>query len=328
VFNFFKRKKHNAPSRHEPPQTTHSTTSPDGGQPSSAVPPVDASVSSAFSIDDPLAAEVYLAFQTDQVQLPALPDVAARVRTMISDPDVSFDQVAQLLQADMAMTGKLITVANSPRFGGVAPVASCQAAIGRLGLKGTQDLAVSMALSRMFFARDVGVRTALKALWEHSILVAATASELAQQTNGVVDPDEAMLGGLIHDVGTLAILNHLNTDRTRRYSPDEITRVVAALRGRLGSEILRQWQFEERIVRCAEHAENRGWRSGKLEPVELVIVAQAYSMIDPADSASHASLLQLPTFKRLPICAEGVESGLQALLELRPRIEATMNVFR
>ena len=324
MFEFLRPWKKKAARQQSPPPVGERRTE------QQAVPADETAVaesSAAFRVDDPLAAEVYLAFKSDQVTLPALPDVAARVRTIASDPNASLEQVAKVLQADMAIAAKLISVANSARFSGVSAISSCQAAVSRLGLKATQELTVSLALQRMFFARDSGVRNALKSLWEHSLLVSATAYELARE-NALEQPDEAMLGGLVHDIGTLAILHHINSDATRRFGEEEIERVVKALRAELGAMILRQWGFDERIVQCAVQAESHGWRSGKLEPVDLVIVAQAYSLLESTDAETHTPLLQLPVFKRLPMCHEGVEAGLQALLALRPRIDETIALFR
>ena len=44
----------------------------------------------------------------------------------------------------------------------------------------------------------------LHRLWNHSLDVAQAAEMLAGQSQGKIDPDEAFLAGLVHDIGRLA----------------------------------------------------------------------------------------------------------------------------
>jgi putative nucleotidyltransferase with HDIG domain len=103
-------------------------------------------------------------------------------------------------------------------------------------------------------------------LWNHSLDVAQTAQMLARNSARKVDPGQAFLAGLIHDIGRLVFSNMPAAfiERFRRLTgggcpPVEVEMCLAGRsHGEVGSQVLRQWKFPRgtiEAVRWHHHPE-------------------------------------------------------------------------
>src|SRR5208337_2092305 len=93
-------------------------------------------------------------------------------------------------------------------------------------------------------------------VWNHSLEVAQTAEMLAMHCSNEVDPAQAFLAGLIHDIGRLAfsIMPPAFMERFHRLTdggcpPVEVEMCLSGrCHGEVGSETLAQWKFPPEIV--------------------------------------------------------------------------------
>ena len=85
-----------------------------------------------------------------ELELPAFPDVAIRVRAALEDPDVSADQVARLVAAEPVLAGRLIKIANSALLSGRSgdSVKDIRTAVTRLGFNMVRNTAIALAMSQ------------------------------------------------------------------------------------------------------------------------------------------------------------------------------------
>ena len=72
--------------------------------------------------------------ETGKLVLPTLPEVALKVREVANDPNISANQLAEVISTDAALSARLIKIANSPLYGGRNEVVSVQTAVSRLGI--------------------------------------------------------------------------------------------------------------------------------------------------------------------------------------------------
>jgi len=143
--------------------------------------------------------------ESGHLQLPTLPEVALRVREVVDNEDANAGQIAEIIGQDAALSARLLQVANSPLYRGRQEIDRLSMVIARLGNKLVRNLVTSQVMKQMFQATTDLVDQRLRTVWEHSVQVAAIARALAGQAPAV-DPDQAMLAGLLHDIGTLPIL--------------------------------------------------------------------------------------------------------------------------
>jgi HD-like signal output (HDOD) protein len=235
----------------------------------------------------------------DKLILPSLPDVAIRVGRAMREENTNARKLAEIVQTDPAITTKLIRAANSPLYAGVTPVDSCAAAIVRLGADTTHKLVLTFALRDLFNTRSSILKEHMRALWMHSVKVSAVCYILSKITNRF-NPEHAMLAGLLHDIGNVAILSYAERFTEVANDSEKLNQVMSDMRARIGSVILRNWGFIEDLIEVTLQAEN--WlreSEGEADYADLVIVAQLHTMIGSPTMSSLPGLDQVPAFERL-----------------------------
>ena len=141
----------------------------------------------------------------NRLVLPTLPEVALKVRDAVNDENASITDIAKVVSSDAAITARLLQFANSPLMRASQPIDNLDAAVSRLGMKLVKDTVTSMAMEQMFQATNDVTDRKLREIWEHSSQVAAISHALASQFTKL-KPEQAMLAGLVHDIGALPIL--------------------------------------------------------------------------------------------------------------------------
>jgi len=150
----------------------------------------------------------------EDLGLPALPEVLVRLDRMLRDPDVDLRKVADLAATDAVLAAQVVRMANSAYYSrGGAILTGLAPAVQRLGLRALRGLVYALAMPRIFGER--GGDFPARELWRHSLTVAALSSEIAASLGlGQELREEVWLGGLVHDIGALA----LATIAPREYS--------------------------------------------------------------------------------------------------------------
>ena len=132
--------------------------------------------------------------------IPAMPEVAQKVMHMLGDPRTTNTSLGQALSSDMSMASRVLQMANSPFFGTRQKISSVSQAIFILGHSALRSLIITVCTKGIF--KNPGLME--KKIWEHSLGTAVGARLLAKKT-GLMDADEAFLGGLLHDVGRMIL---------------------------------------------------------------------------------------------------------------------------
>ncbi|MCW8908769.1 MAG: HDOD domain-containing protein [Sedimenticola sp.] len=231
------------------------------------------------SFEDQLSTRLLKDLNNDSLELPSLPDVAIRIGRALEDGVSDASRIAELIQTDPVITAKLIKASNSALYGRSNPVDSCSAAVVRLGADVTHKLVLSYALRELFNSDSALLRERMEALWKHSTHVAAICYALARQDSRF-KPEHAMLAGLLHDIGVVAILNYARKFPAESLQPAVIDQAIGTLRAQIGSMILQNWGFTPDFVICALEAEE--WMRNKGDApdyCDLVIIAQLHSYI-------------------------------------------------
>ncbi|NOZ11634.1 MAG: HDOD domain-containing protein [Gammaproteobacteria bacterium] len=243
--------------------------------------------------------QIYHEYMSDSLILPGMPDIAIRVREVTQDPRNSIDVVAKVVQIDPALTARLIQVANSPIYRGHAQIDNCRAAITRLGLHITRNLVMSFSLHNVFRTQSSVLKKRMAELWEHSSQVAAISFVLAGRSPGF-DANRAMLAGLVHDIGVLPVLSHVEAFPELASNREDLDKAIEALRPQVGSMVLRKWRFSSDLVRVALEAED--WdRDPDTQPdyCDIVLMAQLHSFIGTPRMHECPCLNSVPAFHKL-----------------------------
>lgn len=278
-------------------------------------------------VENRLFNRIYHEFMADQLVLPSMPDIAIRVRQAVQDTRNDISVVAKIVQVDPALTARLIQVANSPLHRGQTHIDNCRAAITRLGLTVTRNLVVSFTLHSIFRTRAAVLRKRMSELWRHSSRVAALSYVLASKTPGF-DPDRALLAGLVHDIGELPILNHLEAYPDLLSDPTHLDKTVATLRGQIGAMVLRKWKFSSDLVVIALESED-WYRDPNTRPdyCDIVLVAQLHSFVGTSLTDACPPLDEVPAFAKLARGRLDPKLSLAVLDEAREDIVGVLQLL-
>ena len=190
--------------------------------------------------------EVLAALEADQLDLPVLPDMALKIRNLLNDPDSSAGQFVQLLSTDLSISLYIIKAANSTVLSNGHPVGNLYDAIPLLGYRMIYSMVMDITLTKLFHARSPLINKKLKELWEHSRIVAANSYVLAQQKRHL-KPEDAMLAGLVHDIGALPL--YLYADRHHPdISPATLEGLISKFSASVGIKLLQSWSFPDEMI--------------------------------------------------------------------------------
>lgn len=233
--------------------------------------------------------------------LPTLPEVALQVRDVVEDPDVTAQALAEIITTDAALSARLLKVANSPLYRGRVSVESVQMAVSRLGLTMVRNLVTSLVMEQMFQATSNRLEKRLHELWTQSTEVAALSQVLASKQKRI-KTDEAMLAGLIHNIGVLPILLKAEECPELLQDTSMLDNIIANLHPRVGAAILESWKFSpEMIAVPAEHTNlNRNSTDGP-DLVDVVQVAVLQSYVNTDKAHEPGSLDGVPAFGKLGV---------------------------
>ncbi|MEJ2455959.1 MAG: HDOD domain-containing protein [Candidatus Thiodiazotropha sp.] len=243
--------------------------------------------------------EFHEAIQEGELELPTLPDIAIRIAKVINDANTDSRDIARVVQADPTVAARIISVVNSAAYRGKSPIDNLPDAVSRLGRNVTHHLVISFVLCKLFHSRSQILKQRMVQMRQHVSYVAAICHELARVTPGL-EPAQALLCGLLHDIGALAIISAARSKPELSENPQLLDQVIDSLKAEVGAMVLRKWEFPSYFVQVALHAED--WMediSHSPDYVDLVVVAQLHSYIGTPRMSSLPRLDLVPAFHKL-----------------------------
>ena len=270
--------------------------------------------------DNPLFKAIYKDLTKDRLVIPTLPKVAMAVRKAIED-DVQVRKIELLLQADPALATLLIKTANSALYRTHKAASSIEQAIMRMGLRTVKSLVTSYSLKHLYTTKHKEIKKRMKALWIHSTEVAAVCYVLGKNLRNF-DPEQALLMGLLHNVGELPILSY--AERYPEIASEEKTldATIASLKAEVGMIILSNWQFSQDFITVARESEN--WlrdEKGPADYTDLVIVAKLHTYIGREHNKKDLpQLYEIPAFQKLGLDQYDPNKGLAIIADANEQI--------
>jgi HD-like signal output (HDOD) protein len=263
---------------------------------------------------------------TGQLELPTLPEVAIKVRKLVDDPMVSADKIAKLVGTDAALSARLLQVANSVFFRGLNSVDNVRTAVVRLGGVCVRNVVASLVMRQLYQAEKMGpIKQDMLNLWVHGARVAAISHVLARRFTRL-NPDEAMLAGLIHDIGILPILKRATKFPEVMENKSILYRVIDRMHQEIGQLILEEWHFPPQLVQvAAEHEDYHRNPGPEPDYTDVVLVANLHSyMGQPKHKANSIDWNGIPAFEKLELTPE---QSVRAMAEAQADIAEIQKVI-
>ncbi|MES9927552.1 MAG: HDOD domain-containing protein, partial [Candidatus Thiodiazotropha sp. 6PDIVS] len=133
---------------------------------------------------------------------------------------------------------------------------------------------------------------------EESVQIAAISRVLSYNLDHL-DKEQAMLAGLIHNIGALPILAMAESRDELVQDEAELDRVINALSPLIGQRILEMWDFPESLIKVPANFLNLQYESkGDADYSDIVLVARFQANLNPDDAVEVANV---PAFCKLGI---------------------------
>lgn len=183
-------------------------------------------------------------------------------------------------------------------------------------------------MHNIFNTESATIHKKIRELWKHSCKVAAIAYVLAQVNKGQLDPDKALLAGLVHDIGVLPILHYAADFPEILTHKTLLGDLISELRGKLGREILKKWEFDQALLSVPEGAEDWQYSHAvKIDYVDVVIVAQIHSQFGDKTRIDSPVLADVPAFQKMSIAKLGPGASVELLHEAQGEIQAMVQML-
>ncbi len=208
--------------------------------------------------------------------LPTIPIVATKVLQLLDDPDVSVEEIADLMLSDQVMTARVMKLINSPVYKPTQEITSLKRALVYLGLRHVRELALTTSVINAFDGTSGALE--LNAFWEHSFGVGMVSKIIAQKI-GYQDLEKAYIAGIIHDLGEVFLSNFLREPFLEvleyiKVHPVKLVDAEAELLGTTHCEIglcmARKWNFPDAYCDVIAYHHNPG--EATVDPILCAIV--------------------------------------------------------
>jgi putative nucleotidyltransferase with HDIG domain len=141
--------------------------------------------------------------------LPTLPAVAVKLLQVTGDESSAAADIIKLLRGDQSLTAKILSLAGSAASGVRGPITTLEKAVPLLGFATVRSIVLATSVFACFKKQSgegaAGTFDRLE-FWKHSLAVACAARRLAQTRPALaVDPEDAFVAGLLHDLGKVAL---------------------------------------------------------------------------------------------------------------------------
>ncbi len=143
--------------------------------------------------------------------LPQLPQVMLKLVKACGNDKANSEELAHIISADPSLTSKLLQIIGSSYVNLPKEVCNIKTAVVYLGLETIRNIAISSSAMHFFCLSKKLPEFDIARFWYHSYKCGVIARKIARE-NKVSDPEEFFLGGLLHDIGRLVLMQTFPTD--------------------------------------------------------------------------------------------------------------------
>ena len=189
----------------------------------------------------------------------SMPEVISELLKEMQKENLSTTALTKIIQRDPSITGKLLKLANSPAYKRTVEISSINEAVSVLGITTVKCLALSLSI---FNHKHISSASGIKSqeFFSYILLVAAGSQLLAQEIKYKV-PEEAMVAGLMHDIGIIFLLRNF---------PEEYNKIIKKMdqginlykaekstfgidHSEIGYYIAQHWNIPQNIANAIRH---------------------------------------------------------------------------
>ncbi len=252
-----------------------------------------------------------------EIDLPPFPDVYAKILDALNDPDLSMEQLARIVTVAPDLCVRILLLANSALMNRAGvDVIDIGVAVTRLGITAVRNAAAAIATRDMFdIPKGSPVRHKLDALRAMSVKTAAYAYFMATRSDQSSIKDDAMLTGLLHNVGSFYILSKV--EKYPELIDEELTRSWVP---GISCALIANWGFSEPIAKAVDEQNlTEASHFGRTNLNDILIASKLLAQLSNSGSPEAAIAAMewdsIPALPRLGITAENISQIIEESTE-------------
>jgi HD-like signal output (HDOD) protein len=237
------------------------------------------------------------------LELPSFPDIVIRVRRALADDDVTTDQIVQIIGADPVLAARVLNISNSAALRPATdPITDLRMAVNRIGHNMVRNTSISHGISQSKTACKLKeAKICLEKLWDECAHVAALCFVLAKKRTKL-NPDEALLIGLMHGIGKLYILGRAESHPELFEDESDLFRIMAEWHAPIGSSILDNWGFEPHVAfAISNYSDLERQHDDGPDYTDVLTLAHLFSELVRSESDMEVQLELVPASQKLNI---------------------------
>ena len=225
-------------------------------------------------------------------KLPSLPTLYMEINAELRSPSGTLSNVGQIISKDIAMTTKILQVANSAYYGFSQKIVDPEHACSVLGIDTINSLVLTYGI---FQEAQPGPGTGISVdhVVKHSTQAAFGARTLATSLHLNEDlENKSFLGGFLHDVGKLVLAFNLPSEcrdiaelSRKNAIPWHLAEkeVLGVDHAQVGGYLLGLWGLNEAVATAVRYHHNpSASHQGKFSPLTAVHLANAFTYVEDA----------------------------------------------
>lgn len=223
-----------------------------------------------------------------QDKLPRLPGITMDIRDALARPDSCINSLSKVIARDTELSNLLLRYASSVMMHSQMPPQSVFDVVRILGMTQVERITMLHAVKALFSGHTQAYTRLFAASWDRLINKASMSALIAKKV-GRVAPDYALLGSLLSEVGTLAVLSAFKSSELAVPSRDVYISLCREFAKSLGIALLQQWKMDDEYIQLVRQVGN--WQAAEHEP---------FGLIDAVNLGLYHSLKLRMTTTRLP----------------------------
>jgi HD-like signal output (HDOD) protein len=140
--------------------------------------------------------------------------------------------------------------------------------------------------------------------------------------------EEALLAGLVSDIGVVPFLYFTENFPRDHWSAEEVTDIIPWIRGQVGALVLQRWDFPAELVQIPMASEDWLRDSGpELSLADIVILSKLHAYIGTPRFAELPAIDSIPARGKLRNGELSPEYSLKVLLDAKDKINQAIKTF-